>query len=126
MEDDLDATVQRTHDLITDAAQRQLVSDVPLACFLSGGLDSSILSAVAARAYAARNETLHTWSVDYRENQRYFVKNSFQPTDDRDFAALDDGFSRHASSPRRTRPGGGLRCAPPCRRGTRTARHGGR
>ena len=87
-EDDLDATVQRTHDLITDAAQRQLVSDVPLACFLSGGLDSSILSAVAARAYAARNETLHTWSVDYRENQRYFVKNSFQPTDDREVAAL--------------------------------------
>ena len=91
-EDDLDATVQRTHDLITDAAQRQLVSDVPLACFLSGGLDSSILSAVAARAYAARNETLHTWSVDYRENQRYFVKNSFQPTDDRDFAALMTDF----------------------------------
>ena len=91
-EDDLDATVQRTHDLITDAAQQQLVSDVPLACFLSGGLDSSILSAVAAHAYAARNETLHTWSVDYRENQRYFVKNSFQPTDDRDFAALMTDF----------------------------------
>lgn len=86
--DDLDATLSRTHELITGAAERQLVSDVPLACFLSGGLDSSILSMAAARRYAEKGETLHTWSVDYRENDRYFVKNRFQPTDDRDFVTL--------------------------------------
>lgn len=87
-EDDLETTLSRTHELITGAAERQLVSDVPLACFLSGGLDSSILSMVAARRYAGEGKTLHTWSVDYRGNDRYFVKNSFQPTDDRDFVTL--------------------------------------
>lgn len=81
-EDDLPTTVERTHTLICDAARRQLVSDVPLACFLSGGLDSSILSMLAAKDYAARSETLHTWSVDYRDNDKYFTKSIFQPNSD--------------------------------------------
>ena len=81
-EDDLPTTIERTHTLICDAASRQLVSDVPLACFLSGGLDSSILSMLAAKDYAARGETLHTWSVDYRDNDKYFTKSIFQPNSD--------------------------------------------
>ena len=81
-EDDLPTTIERTHPLICDAARRQLVSDVPLACFLSGGLDSSILSMLAAKDYAARGETLHTWSVDYRDNDKYFTKSIFQPNSD--------------------------------------------
>lgn len=81
-EDDLQTTIERTHELICDAAHRQLVSDVPLACFLSGGLDSSILSMLAAKDYAARGETLHTWSVDYRDNDKYFTKSIFQPNSD--------------------------------------------
>lgn len=81
-EDDLPTTIERTHTLICDTARRQLVSDVPLACFLSGGLDSSILSMLAAKDYAARGETLHTWSVDYRDNDKYFTKSIFQPNSD--------------------------------------------
>lgn len=81
-EDDLPTTIERTHTLICDAARRQLVSDVPLACFLSGGLDSSILSMLAAKDCAARGETLHTWSVDYRDNDKYFTKSIFQPNSD--------------------------------------------
>ena len=81
-EDDLPTTIESTHTLICDAARRQLVSDVPLACFLSGGLDSSILSMLAAKDYAARGETLHTWSVDYRDNDKYFTKSIFQPNSD--------------------------------------------
>lgn len=81
-EDDLPTTIAHTHTLICDAARRQLVSDVPLACFLSGGLDSSILSMLAAKDYAARSETLHTWSVDYRDNDKYFTKSIFQPNSD--------------------------------------------
>ena len=81
-EDDLPTTIERTHTLICDAARRHLVSDVPLACFLSGGLDSSILSMLAAKDYAARGETLHTWSVDYRDNDKYFTKSIFQPNSD--------------------------------------------
>lgn len=86
--DDLEQTIERTHELICDAARRQLVSDVPLACFLSGGLDSSILSMLAAKEYAARGETLHTWSVDYRDNDKYFTKNSFQPNSDNEFIQM--------------------------------------
>ena len=96
-EDDLQTTVERTHELICDAARRQLVSDVPLACFLSGGLDSSILSMLAAKDYAARGETLHTWSVDYRDNDKYFTKSIFQPNSDDSYIDQMVGFlgTRH-------------------------------
>ena len=87
-EDDLPTTIARTHELICDAAQRQLVSDVPLSCFLSGGLDSSILSMLAARDYAARGETLRTWSVDYRDNDKYFTRSNFQPNSDNEYIQL--------------------------------------
>ena len=48
-EDDFEKTVARVRELVLDAIQRQLVSDVPVCTFLSGGLDSSIISAVADR-----------------------------------------------------------------------------
>ena len=97
--DDLDATIARTHELICDAARRQLVSDVPLACFLSGGLDSSILSMLAAKEYAAHGETLHTWSVDYRDNDKYFTKSNFQPNSDNAYIQMmvDALGTRHHS-----------------------------
>ncbi len=75
-------TLTHTKMLIEDAASRQLVSDVPLCTFLSGGLDSSILSMLAARAYKQQNRQLHTWSVDYRDNEKYFTKSIFQPNSD--------------------------------------------
>lgn len=87
-EEDLAATITHTHDLICDAAIRQLVSDVPLACFLSGGLDSSLLSMLAAQQYAAQGETLQTWSVDYQDNDKYFVKSAFQPNSDAAFIQI--------------------------------------
>ena len=37
---------------------------------------------LAAKDYAARGETLHTWSVDYRDNDKYFTKSIFQPNSD--------------------------------------------
>ena len=81
-EDDLPTTIERTHELICDAARRQLVSDVPLACFLSGELAAAILYILAAKDKASRGETLHTWSVDYRDNDKYFTKSIFQPNSD--------------------------------------------
>lgn len=75
--------------MITDSIRRQLVSDVPLCCFLSGGLDSSIISKIAADEYSAKNMgNLHTYSVDYVDNQSYYTKSIFQPNSDNKYIKL--------------------------------------
>ncbi len=78
-------TIEHTHDLVTDAIRRQLVSDVPLCTFLSGGLDSSIISRVASDDYMCKGKTLDTYSVDYTDNDKYFKRSLFQPNKDSDF-----------------------------------------
>ena len=80
--DNLDQTLEKTRFLLEDAGRRQLVSDVPLCCFLSGGLDSSLLSMLAAKEYAKEGRTLTTFSVDYQDNAQYFQKSLFQPNSD--------------------------------------------
>ncbi|KAB2952592.1 asparagine synthase (glutamine-hydrolyzing) [Heliorestis acidaminivorans] len=82
-EDDLDRTTDKVAHLLEDAVTRQLVADVPVCTFLSGGLDSSALTAFAARKYQQEGEVLHTFSIDYSENDRYFKPGDFQPDSDR-------------------------------------------
>ena len=69
--------------LLKDAITRQLVSDVPLCTFLSGGLDSSIITKYAAD-YCYENDLppLDTYSIDYVDNDKNFVKSDFQPNSD--------------------------------------------
>ena len=82
-------TIEHVRDLLTDAIERQLVSDVPLCTFLSGGLDSSIISYVASNYYKKNGlPQLTTYSVDYEDNDKYFQKSLFQPTPDSDFIDL--------------------------------------
>ena len=78
-------TAERVRYLVEDAIKRQLVSDVPLGCFLSGGLDSSLISAVADRYFAERGQKLHTFSVTYKDNERYFKQSKFQPNSDEQY-----------------------------------------
>ena len=68
--------------LVTDAIKRQMVSDVPIGTFLSGGLDSSIITAVCARELESKGKQLPTFSVDYENNDRYFQSSKFQPDAD--------------------------------------------
>lgn len=84
--EDSQGTVDHIRWLVEDAVQRQLISDVPLCTMLSGGLDSSILSALAAAEYRKRGETLHTWSVDYADSSRYFQAGRFVPSEDAPYA----------------------------------------
>lgn len=88
-EDDLDTTVEKVRWLIQDSIRRQLVADVPVATLLSGGLDSSAITAIAANGYQADGlGALHTWEIDYRENDRHFQSHAFQPDPDSPFAKL--------------------------------------
>ena len=91
--EDFETTVEHVRDLVTDAIRRQMVSDVPIGCFLSGGLDSSIISAVCS----AETPGLDTFSVDYQDNDRYFVAGKFQPNADGEYIRImaDTLQSRH-------------------------------
>jgi asparagine synthase (glutamine-hydrolysing) len=82
-EDDIDTTAQRIHDILKDTVERQLASDVPICTLLSGGLDSSALSAFASN-YNKENDLgpLQTYSIDYVDNDKHFKANSFQPNSD--------------------------------------------
>ena len=75
-------TAAHVRELVLDAIRRQMVSDVPIGTFLSGGLDSSLISAVCAMEMKKRRERLQTFSVDYVDQQKYFVPGKFQPNSD--------------------------------------------
>lgn len=85
-------TIEKTHFLVTDAIKRQLVSDVPLCTFLSGGLDSSIISEIASREYLKRGDRLTTYSVDYTDNDKFFKASVFQPNKDSDYINLISNY----------------------------------
>lgn len=80
--DTLQETLEKVRFLVSDAIRRQLVSDVPIGTFLSGGLDSSLITALCAGEMARQGRELDTFSVDYADNDRYFVANKFQPNSD--------------------------------------------
>ncbi len=82
--ENFDETAEQVRWLVLDAIRRQTVSDVPLGTFLSGGLDSSLISAVCA----ARMLGLPTFSLDYADNDRYFVPSKFQPNSDSHYIRL--------------------------------------
>lgn len=75
-------TIEHVRFLVTDAIRRQMVSDEPVGTFLSGGLDSSIITAICALEEAKQGRTLKTFSVDYRNNEQFFQSNKFQPSAD--------------------------------------------
>lgn len=80
-----DETAEHVRELVLDSIKRQLVSDVPVCTFLSGGLDSSLISSVAASELKKQGKILDTFSVDYRDNDKYFKKSHFQPNSDPEF-----------------------------------------
>lgn len=83
--DNLQQTIEKVRYLVKDAITRQLVSDVPVGTFLSGGLDSSIISSVANSHFKEKGQQLKTFSITYENNDAYFKTSKFQPNNDNDF-----------------------------------------
>ena len=87
--DDFDTTVEKIQGLFKDAVIRQLVADVPVCTFLSGGVDSSAISALAAKAFKESGiGQLHTYSIDYVDNDHHFKASEFQPNSDARYIQL--------------------------------------
>lgn len=86
--DSYDDTIEKTRFLVTDAITRQMVSDVPICTFLSGGIDSSLVSSVCAKELKKKNQKLKTFSFDFTDNSKHFQSNSFQPSMDRPYVDI--------------------------------------
>ena len=82
-------TAEHVRWLVQDAIRRQLVSDVPVGFFLSGGLDSSLICSVAAKE---SDSPLMTYSVDYDRNREFFQPGKFQPNTDSDYLGPMEQF----------------------------------
>lgn len=71
--------------LVMDSIKRQNVSDVPVGTFLSGGLDSSLISKITSDTMLEKGCMLPTFSLDYQNNDKYFTPGKFQPNSDTSF-----------------------------------------
>lgn len=81
--DSMEETIEKTRFLVEDSILNQLDCNTPIGAFLSGGLDSSIVSAVAAKHMG----TLNTYSLEYKDNAEHFTATRFQPTSDDPYMA---------------------------------------
>ncbi len=84
-EDSYSETIEKTSWLLEDAVCRQMKPDSPVCAFLSGGVDSSLVSAICARELKKKNKQLTTFSFDFTGNDKNFKANSFQPSLDRPY-----------------------------------------
>ncbi|GAA1767986.1 asparagine synthase (glutamine-hydrolyzing) [Luedemannella helvata] len=86
--DDLDTTVATVRELLEESVRSQLISDVPVGVFLSGGLDSSAIAALSARVMREKGEgPLRTFSVDYAGHADDFTPDEVRTTPDYPFVA---------------------------------------
>lgn len=84
-EDTFDECKNKVRNMVESAIKRQMISDVPVATLLSGGLDSSIISGVCSNYMQESKKQLTTYSIDYEENDKYFKGNQFQVSEDKHF-----------------------------------------
>lgn len=86
--DNYGKTLENVSFLVRDAITRQMVADVPVCSFLSGGIDSSIVTAAASDFLQSSGLKLNTFSFDFKDNDAYFKANPFQPERDRPYVDI--------------------------------------
>lgn len=86
--DTFEEAKEKIKKYLTDSIKRQMISDVDIACLLSGGLDSSIITAICSNEYKKQNKILDTYSIDYEDNDKYFEKTKFTVSRDNEFINL--------------------------------------
>lgn len=84
-DDTFEVCSTKVRRMLMDSIKRQMVSDVGISTFLSGGLDSSIITAVVSNELKKQNQVLDTYSIDYEDNDKYFKANKFQVSKDKKF-----------------------------------------
>lgn len=83
--DDLNTTADRVRSLLSDTVKRQLIADVPVVTLLSGGLDSSGVTSLAARDFARKHRQLDTYAINYANSEEHFKGNAMRPSIDRPY-----------------------------------------
>jgi asparagine synthase (glutamine-hydrolysing) len=87
--DDLATTVRTVRELLEDTVERQLISDVPLCVLLSGGVDSSALTAIAARVLERQGHgKVRTFSVDFQEDESAWRPDMLHPSLDAPYVRM--------------------------------------
>lgn len=84
--DDRKTTIANVRELLEDVVHRQLVSDVPRCTLLSGGLDSSVITALAAADLGERGEQVRSFAVDFVGRENDFVADDLRSTSDAPYA----------------------------------------
>ncbi|MFR1832702.1 MAG: asparagine synthase (glutamine-hydrolyzing) [Lachnospiraceae bacterium] len=84
-EDSYEDTIKKTSFLLEDSVKRQMKLPGTVCSFLSGGIDSSLVSAICAKELQKDHQTLSTFSFDFAGNDKNFQANDFQPSQDRPF-----------------------------------------
>ncbi|WP_336115645.1 asparagine synthase (glutamine-hydrolyzing) [Streptomyces sp. PTD9-10] len=93
--DDRDATVERIHELVGAAARGQLEADVPLCSLLSGGIDSTVLTALLAAELRSRQgpeARLRSYAVDYSDQAVEFTGDVLRTGHDTPYAVEAGAF----------------------------------
>ena len=87
-------TIEHTRWLLNDAIKMQMLSDIPISTFLSGGVDSSLVTAICAKQLQKEGKNLNTFSFDFENNHKYFKSNAFQPSEDRPWVDVMVKFAK--------------------------------
>ena len=86
--DNYEDTLLNIRNIVTESIESQLKDLDDFGCFLSGGLDSSVIVAVASNYLKNQNKRLKTYSLEFKDNDTNFKPSFYQPSLDASYIQL--------------------------------------